>query len=572
MLIALTAFAFIGTLGMWIFTNWSLKLGFEEIEVEFTEETVLWGVDELYDLAVIMDSVVTPLAAWDDLYEYLEHRDQGFVDDLFSDSVLERNEFNLVIIYSKSGEIIYWKYYDYLSNKTMELPPLFREESSISALQDYSPETGSTIGVVMNRNQPIILSSRPITDTSEIAPSRGTLVIGFDFTKQDIALVQEYTGLPIEYYPLDSGYIPSGIKSNISPEKPFQYTISKDTIIGYYLIEDLFHDPALIVRLSQPRTIYQTGQDVRREFLSVIMGLGVLLVIFVIVYVDRTILVKVVKLSDDVTAIAEMDDLSARVEESESSDELGVLTRRVNEMLQRLQDSRDIEQKQQKEMDKLREESTKEIFEAAKKVSYLVNTELERPLRSMKQVAYHLREEDNVALAEILENSIKHSEKTLIELASLSNLGEPNRTITDLNEVIEAAITNVSPKVGVNIVFDPNEDFLAINLDAIKMARALENLVRNSVEAIESSGTVNITVGKEKKVATISLSDDGIGIPEDEMDMLFEPFYTTKDNAMGLGLIYAKQVIEAHKGDITVESTLGNGTTVNITLPLIEEK
>ena len=289
-------------------------------------------------------------------------------------------------------------------------------------------------------------------------------------------------------------------------------------------------------------------------------------------YVDRTILGKVVKLSDDVTAIAEMDDLSARVEESESSDELGVLTRRVNEMLQRLQDSRDIEQKQQKEMEKLREESTKEIFEAAKKVSYLVNTELERPLRSMKQVAYHLREEDNVELAEILENSIKHSEKTLIELASLSNLGEPNRTITDLNEVIEAAITNVSPKVGVNIIFDPNEDFLAINLDAIKMTRAIENLVRNSVEAIEGSGTVNITVGKEKKVATISLSDDGIGIPEDEMDMLFEPFYTTKDNAMGLGLIYAKQVIEAHKGDITVESTLGNGTTVNITLPLIEEK
>jgi len=110
MLLLLMFMTAIGTGSMWVFTNRALELGFEEMEVHMLEGTVLWGVDDLVDLSLIVDSSAAPIAAWDDMYDYVETRDPGFVEELFPDNVFIRNEFNLVAIYSETGELIYSKY------------------------------------------------------------------------------------------------------------------------------------------------------------------------------------------------------------------------------------------------------------------------------------------------------------------------------------------------------------------------------------------------------------------------------------------------------------------------------
>jgi len=570
MILALAVIAFVGITSMWVFTDWTLSTGFEQIEVATMESTVLWGVDDVFDLALIMDSANTPIAAWDDMYNYMATRDTGFVEEVFGDNVLERNKFNLVVVYSNTGEIVYEKYYQYLTNTEEPLPSIFTEPSTFQELKEYSPDTGSVIGVISSPDHILVISSRPILDTSETAPSRGTLVLGFEFSAEEKKQIQDLTGLPLEYYNINSPSLPEGVVSEFTHDSPFSYRITSDTITAYYMVEDIFGSPAVVVSLIQPREVYQAGQMVGREFLSIIIGIGLLLGTVAIVYADRTILKRVKSLSGDISDIAEMDDLSARVEGEEETDEIGVLTKRINEMLSRLDESRRAEKQQQEEMTALKDENTKEIFSAAKKISYLVNTELERPLRSMKQVAYNLREENNRELADILENSIKYSESTLIELASLSNLGEPKRTISDLNEVVEAAAANVKPKTRVSIESDTEEEFLAINIDAIKVTRAIENVIRNSVEAIEGSGFVKVSVGIEEENAVVIVTDNGVGIPESQMNNIFEPFYTTKKDSMGLGLVYAKQVIEAHKGTIAVESKEGVGTKVTIKIPLFQ--
>ena len=108
---------------------------------------------------------------------------------------------------------------------------------------------------------------------------------------------------------------------------------------------------------------------------------------------------------------------------------------------------------------------------------------------------------------------------------------------------------------------------LAINVDALKISRAIDNIIRNAVEAIENRGTVKIEVTRDEKNASVIVSDDGKGIFEDDLDLIFEPFYTTKKDAMGLGLPYARQAIEAHDGSINVISG-ESGTTVKIISPL----
>jgi len=131
MLLLLMLMTTIGTLGMWTFTNRALELGFDEMEVHMLEGTVLWGVDDLVDLSLIVDSSAAPIAAWDDMYDYVETPDPGFVEELFPDNVFTRNEFNLVAIYSETGELIYSKYYDYNTDSEKSTPQILLEPETL---------------------------------------------------------------------------------------------------------------------------------------------------------------------------------------------------------------------------------------------------------------------------------------------------------------------------------------------------------------------------------------------------------------------------------------------------------
>ena len=156
MLLALSVIAFVGITGMWIFTDWTLSAGFEEMEVATMEATVMWGVEDLNDLALIMDSAAGPIAAWDDMYDYVISQDPAFIDEVFGNNVLERNKFNLALIYSNTGELIYGKYYDYLTNTEKAIPQTFTEYTTFQKLQNYSPDTGSAIGLIENQGEIII--------------------------------------------------------------------------------------------------------------------------------------------------------------------------------------------------------------------------------------------------------------------------------------------------------------------------------------------------------------------------------------------------------------------------------
>ena len=187
------------------------------------------------------------------MYEYMETRDIGFVENLFSDAVLQRNKFNLVVVYSETGDIVYGKYYDYESDTEQIVPAAFRQDFTYNALKNYDPDTSSVTGIINNQGQPIIIASRPIIDTSETAPSKGTLVLGLDFSLDEIEPIQDHSGLPLEYHDPDSDAIPSQVRAELSIDNPFTYIINPDSVTGFYLVEDVFGDSGLIVSVSQPR-------------------------------------------------------------------------------------------------------------------------------------------------------------------------------------------------------------------------------------------------------------------------------------------------------------------------------
>ncbi|HEU4965465.1 MAG TPA: ATP-binding protein, partial [Bacilli bacterium] len=95
-------------------------------------------------------------------------------------------------------------------------------------------------------------------------------------------------------------------------------------------------------------------------------------------------------------------------------------------------------------------------------------------------------------------------------------------------------------------------------------------LLRNAIDATPPGGTVEVLVMRDPEEpdhVVIEISDTGQGIPEDRLQDIFEAFYTTKSKGTGLGLSNAKAIVEAHGGDMEVESAIGHGTMVTIWLP-----
>lgn len=106
-------------------------------------------------------------------------------------------------------------------------------------------------------------------------------------------------------------------------------------------------------------------------------------------------------------------------------------------------------------------------------------------------------------------------------------------------------------------------------LDAGQIRQCLINLVRNATEAVvaKGGGTVTLRTRRSGDRIVIEVRDDGVGVAPDVLPRMFDPFFTTKEGGSGLGLALTQQIVKDHGGDLSVESTLGRGTTFTLSVP-----
>ena len=98
------------------------------------------------------------------------------------------------------------------------------------------------------------------------------------------------------------------------------------------------------------------------------------------------------------------------------------------------------------------------------------------------------------------------------------------------------------------------------------------NLILNAIEAMPQGGRLNVTSDRTEQTLRLKIEDTGQGISEEGAKNIFEPFYTTKEQGLGLGMPYAKKIIEQHGGTISLSSRLGEGTTIAIALPAAQKE
>ena len=174
---------------------------------------------------------------------------------------------------------------------------------------------------------------------------------------------------------------------------------------------------------------------------------------------------------------------------------------------------------------------------------------------------------------EIIKKEIKRSITIINDFSSFGRLKEIDKEPLDLDLVFEDIIYTFSPLLKKNngMIHYENVDEIYINGDYDRLKQGFINLIKNSIESKDKDFLIiDIKIKKLKKHYKIYVTDNGRGMNSEVLNRIGEPFYSTKQTGTGIGMAYVKKIIELHKGKISYKSKEKEGTTVVVTLPLLD--
>jgi len=229
-----------------------------------------------------------------------------------------------------------------------------------------------------------------------------------------------------------------------------------------------------------------------------------------------------------------------------------------------------------KRLERIVEEKTKELRDAERLViigetTMMVGHDLRNPLQVLKGLSYGLkkRHADKPEAMEIfdkIDKSIFYMDKIVSDLQAFGKKREPDARLYPLKGLLNNALTQIEVPGDVEMVMEFPEDFM-VAVDWYLVQRLFINLLLNAVQAMPDGGRIFVNAESGDDAHVIMIGDTGIGIPEENLENLFKPLYTTKAKGTGLGLAVCKKIVDAHNGSIKVESKVGKGTIFTITLP-----
>ncbi len=204
-----------------------------------------------------------------------------------------------------------------------------------------------------------------------------------------------------------------------------------------------------------------------------------------------------------------------------------------------------------------------------------VGHELRNPLATIKASAYFLKMKmGNVADEKVgkhldmLDKQVGVCDQIISDLLDFSRPGKPEVKEVDINQVVQKVVQATAPPQNVEISTSLAGDMTPVMADAGQLERAFSNLVTNAIQAMPQGGKLSFSTSQEESFIEVRVADTGGGIPEENLDKVFEPLFTTKAKGVGLGLALAKALVERQGGVIEVESQVGEGTTFTVKLPI----
>lgn len=533
-----------------------------------------------------VDALCRDWAAWDDMYQFVFEPDSARMaayEELNLNLLWYRqNRLNLLYAVDLEGKVAWGRtYQDVTVNKASpvqvaEFPagqwplsnPLLCRPPDHEAISGVLP---TSIGLMM-------VSCRTITDTRLQAAPRGTLVMGRllddSLTRGICTLAQVQGGLvsaggdlsATERQALAAG---PGAESVVVEKDP-------QVLRLYKAVDGVLGTPALVVRTDTPRDIVTRGNNavffaLVSTLMSALLAFGV-----VVVLLRWAVVAPLRQLTRHVTGVAAEGKLNL-IDAPRRGDELGVLAREFNRMMQRIQEDTNRRQAAEQALrdsqaQVLRAQHLAELGEMGATIAH----EVRNPITGISSAIQVLRnsqpldEERRELMDDVLAN-VGRVEGIVQRVLVYARRWKPAKQPTDLWALAarvcdEARARRLCDGAQVHV---EARGKLEAPVDPVLIEQVLWNLLENAVEAVRdvSGGEIRCRFEETTDSVRIILDDTGSGISPAAAEKLFRPFFTTKTNGTGLGLVVCKKIVEAHGGKITLTGRPGAGTEAVVQLP-----
>lgn len=240
-----------------------------------------------------------------------------------------------------------------------------------------------------------------------------------------------------------------------------------------------------------------------------------------------------------------------------------------------------LEEKVEMKTEQLKETQSKllksERLAAIGELAGMVGHDLRNPLTGIAGATYYLRTRVDSKLGKkaeemlcLIEKNIGHSNKIINDLLEYSREIRLDLTETTPRMIMKETLSLIKTPRRIRIV-NATRTEPRIKVDEEKMRRVFINIIKNAFDAMPEGGTLKIKSKKLGDNIEFTFSDTGVGMPEETLQKLWTPLFTTKAKGMGFGLPICKRIVEAHGGRVTVDSTVGKGTTFKVTLSAVSK-
>lgn len=343
-----------------------------------------------------------------------------------------------------------------------------------------------------------------------------------------------------------------------------------------------------------------SDKQIRYSYVMILTVVGVTMLFGIVltIFIPRMITKPIQSLFNAAESVAG-GDYSVRLKDVKTSSEITTLVRAFNNMIDNIE-------KKSGELQKKNEEIMK-LLETTRRFNELLEYEIAQATREVEEKHWELMKAEKLAAIGELATGVAHEVRNplsgiglALELMKDETENEEHKqTIRDIlneisrlerivkglfqlghpksiqliectpNDIVERALNLVSMKAkekGITI----KKDLACAGsfyVDHEQIEQVILNLLINGIEATGGSGEVRVETRSNNGSVEISVSDTGCGVPDEEMDKILQPFYSTKERGTGLGLAISSRIVEAHKGKLHITSRVGEGSTFVVEIP-----
>ena len=317
--------------------NLILVGGFSQLEQQEAESSINRASRAVMAETESLNSFLADWSAWDDTYQFIAAPDPDFVKKNINAATFTSQQLDVMIFLDSAQNIVYSTAYDTLSKSFRPVPEslLSHLQPGAFALKHATPDS-VVRGLIVLPESSVFIASRPVLDSEKQHPPRGVMVVGRFLSPSVLKNISDTTGLSLQFRQIGDPALPADfatVARTVSPTAPILIRASdENTVSGFVLLEDIYHKPALLLKIDMNRTIYAQGKKTVRYFLLLLFAFGILFGAANLLLLEKTILARLADLSRQVLNVGKNNSPELRVRIT-GRDELSKLANSINNML-----------------------------------------------------------------------------------------------------------------------------------------------------------------------------------------------------------------------------------------------